>query len=337
MRMMIELVARLMAVFGGLITLALLVGYTLPDNQITFTHFADEDHTSIALLDVESGFLLDVFQRESESVDFLSWSPDGERVMFLSSPGLLAFDISAHVLQTIAYGYNMFPVWSPDGKRVAFVRVESDRFGYNRSAHIYIADATCELCSVRNVTETIHPFNFAPSWSPDSQEIVFFSSLYARSGEMLILNVNTGQVRKLGVADPDLLYSMWSPTGDQIAVWSNFNGMDVIDSTTGDVQYTIGDGRMAVWSPDGQSIAYVTGFDADYRLPLYVRNRDGSNPRLIAHTSSGSPSWSPDSQELVFLMHVDGQREIFVARADGSKLRRLTDNRIYEYNFAWRP
>lgn len=317
---------------------ALCAGSVLPDNQMTFTHFPDDENTAVTLLDIEAGIQFDVFNRKSASVDFVSWSPDGARLMFLSSPGLLALDVRARALNTVAYGYNMFPVWSPDGARVAFVRVESDRFGYNRSAHIFIADATCaEECDVRNVTEHINPFNYAPSWSPDGQHIVFFSSPHSRAGEMLVLNVDTGHIRQLGLADPDLLYSAWSPRGDQIAVWSNFDGMSVIDSISGVVQYTVDDGRMAVWSPDSTQLAYVTRFDADYRLPLYVMDAAGMNVRLIAHTSSGAPSWSPDSQRLAFLMHIGNQREIFIAKADGSDMHRLTNNRIYEYNFAWRP
>lgn len=329
---------RVLAAVTLAVLMALLVGFVLPDNQITFTYYPDDEHTAVALLDMESGFLFDLYRRERQSVDFLSWSPDGSRLMFLSNPGLLAFDLTQSHLRTVARGYNMFPIWSPDGSQVAFVRVDSDRFGYNRSAHIYVADSACaELCEPRSLTHNINPFNYAPSWSPDSQQIVFFSSASPRSGEVIIMDVATGDTRRLGLADPDLLFPVWSPDGERIAVFSMYDGLKIMDTASGRELYSVPDGRMLAWSPDGAQIAYVTGFDVDYKLPLYVREADGGNPRLIAHTSSGAPSWSPDGQHLAFLMFVGTNREIFVANALDGALRRLTDNLIYEYNFAWRP
>src|SRR5690349_5172603 len=112
---------------------------------------------AVALMDMESGLLFDLYRRESQSIDFLSWSSDGSRVMFLSNPGLLALSATQPDLQVIARGYNMFPIWSPDDRQVAFVRVDSDRFGYNRSAHIYIVDTQCtDACEPRNLTQNIN-------------------------------------------------------------------------------------------------------------------------------------------------------------------------------------
>jgi hypothetical protein len=86
---------------------ALCTGSVLPDNQMTFTHFPNDENTAVTLLDIEAGIQFDVFNRKSASVDFVSWSPDGARLMFLSSPGLLALDVRARALNTVAYGYNM--------------------------------------------------------------------------------------------------------------------------------------------------------------------------------------------------------------------------------------
>lgn len=88
------------------------------------------------------------------------------------------------------------------------------------------------------------------------------------------------------------------------------------------------------WSPDGRKIAFVV---AEWNGPetaiAVVRlDRRGAAAKYVLGGSYdrddfgeyGSPSWSPDSRRLAYDMSVNGQREVFVARADGSDRRQLT-------------
>ena len=59
--------------------------------------------------------------------------------------------------------------------------------------------------------------------------------------------------------------------------------------------------RHAVWSPDGQRIAWFN--DADGEYGLVVANQDGSNQRRIPisePTFYFIPEWSPDGTRLAF-------------------------------------
>ena len=80
------------------------------------------------------------------------------------------------------------------------------------------------------------------------------------------------------------------------------------------------DAGRAVWSPDGQTIAY-----ADYSRLFFV-NADGSGQREVTRELGlrQLPIWSPDGRRILVAKCRGGQKcDIYVMNADGSGLRRL--------------
>lgn len=71
----------------------------------------------------------------------------------------------------------------------------------------------------------------------------------------------------------------------------------------------------AVWSPDGQRIAYAS--DTDGKYDIWVMNADGSGKKKITsgRLIHGWPMWSPDSDKLVFWSHNNRQTS-YVQTAD---------------------
>jgi Tol biopolymer transport system component len=95
------------------------------------------------------------------------------------------------------------------------------------------------------------------------------------------------------------------------------------------------------WSPDGAKIAFarVQGNQGDPNREIYVINADGTHlTRLTNNTAHDTrPAWSPDGTEIVFVSDRDDPNpipctvtgcvfDIYVMNADGSNVRRLTDD-----------
>ena len=76
------------------------------------------------------------------------------------------------------------------------------------------------------------------------------------------------------------------------------------------------------WSPDGHRLAFEAAATSSGRVRgLWVMNRNGSGVRRI--TRGESPSWSPDAKRIAFSHWKGGIPRIFIANADGSRVREL--------------
>ena len=68
---------------------------------------------------------------------------------------------------------------------------------------------------------------------------------------------------------------------------------------------------------DSQMLAFSRGGN------IHTIAADGAGERLLLRNAY-SPSWSPDGSRLAFVSRRSGDEELYVARADGRELRRLT-------------
>jgi Tol biopolymer transport system component/class 3 adenylate cyclase len=189
------------------------------------------------------------------------------------------------------------------------------------------------------------------SWAPDGNRIAF--SQPAGDGEparfrIAILDLATGDVTPLPIEDSaSARQPRWSPDGSGILFVKQIGIGPDADQTGPPALWIMkpdgsdarallslpqpGDSAMTVtdpaWSPDGSWIAFA-GFDTQSgeASDIYVTNSHGTT---FAQLTSGpgfnlAPSWSPDSQLIVFSSDRDFQTELYVMRADGSAPTRLT-------------
>jgi TolB protein len=181
---------------------------------------------------------------------------------------------------------------------------------------------------------------FDPSLSPDGHFIAYRSEPNEYP-ELWLMNADgTGQHR----LTRDGGFPAWSPDGSMIAYapGGGPSGRSWIAVMNAD-----GSGRRRLphtdygeypsWSPDGERIAFNSNLSG--RALMYIVNVDGSRlVDLSGVEEGGQVAWSPDARSILFASHrdrPDNYRDIYVMRADGSGVKRLTHARAETP--AWSP
>ena len=132
--------------------------------------------------------------------------------------------------------------------------------------------------------------------------------------------------------------------------WPTVNGgLYLLDVRSGRVRALTSDlawNLDGAWSPDGTMIAFQSTRDG--HDDLFVMNVDGGGVRKLTDGRGWNeyPSWSPDGQWITFNSNRDGiagsgetgyYRDLYMMRADGSGIRRLTQQAGANTEAAWRP
>lgn len=96
----------------------------------------------------------------------------------------------------------------------------------------------------------------------------------------------------------------------------------------------------AAWSPDGQSIAYVsteTGGDEIYVYNLGTKvSRRITDSRGLGQPWNKHPSWSPDSRQIIFWSNrITAHAQIWLINADGSGLQNLSNSPYNDTSPVW--
>lgn len=91
------------------------------------------------------------------------------------------------------------------------------------------------------------------------------------------------------------------------------------------------------WSPDGQSLAYVS-FEND-RPEIFVQHLATAKRSKITGFKgiNGAPSWSPDGKQLAIVLSRDKSPDIYLINIETKKLKRLTTHRAIDTEPVWTP
>ncbi len=253
-----------------------------------------------------------------DSVDFYpAWSPDGERIAFLSDVDTGYANASRMRLYTMAADgtdvrqvlHDEFillhqpPQWSPDGRQLAVVRYQIVRMGFaemvsqvGRELYIVGADGAEPLSLAANVVS-------APSWSPDGRRLAYARANIDGVGLYTIGSDGKDErwikevPRWRGPGDDSphteawIDSVAWSPDGSRILVSSDHEAPAfVVTLENGHTtEFRIGGIRAAAWSPDGSRIGLTIG-QQRRSGPLMVATlaADGTDLRVLAEREDPS-------------------------------------------------
>lgn len=190
--------------------------------------------------------------------------------------------------------------------------------------------------------EPLIPPQCCPTLSPDGQKVAF-SNPSATETKIFVQNSDGSNLKQISSVimtngDGPFPDPVWSPDGQTLAFVDSDSAIYLVKADGTNLTRLEPQGFDPAWSPDGTALAF-TSLDMD----IYVMNSDGSNPRQLTASKDFNdqrPAWSPDGQSIAFVSLFnshDANAEIFVINSDGSNQRRLTDNAANDWGPVFSP
>jgi Tol biopolymer transport system component len=94
-------------------------------------------------------------------------------------------------------------------------------------------------------------------------------------------------------------------------------------------------GRTPIFAPDGQVVYQGC---VENTCGLFLMDVNGTNPRQVSqHKDDTTPDVSPDGSQIAYMSLSSGYWQVHVVNADGSDLRRLTDDWYWNGLPTWSP
>lgn len=268
---------------------------------------------------------------ESEIIAFTSWRDGNAEIYTIKSDG------SELTRLTFAEGDDYTPAWSPDGEYIAFTSMRDGVIEGSQEIYVMRSDGT-DLTNISNSDN----YDAYPQWSPDGQQIIFVSFRDANT-EIYIMSSTGDNQLNLTNNDAEDMCASWSPDGQYIAFSSNRDGdfdiyvMNVDGSEVRQVTNYGTEDYCPVWLPtEHDKIVYGAYWNDRYRM--YKVSTNGSNHRPFAPFRIGevSPSWSSDSERVVFVSSRDGNSNLYMLDQDGEKIQ-LTHDGERDRMPSWQP
>jgi TolB protein len=193
-----------------------------------------------------------------------------------------------------------------------------------------------------------HSITDSPWPAPDGKRMVYIVAI-AGIEQLFVANLDMTNPVQITHDPYDHEDPAWSPDGKKIAFVSMKDGGEavaIMDPDGTHVEVLTPKTQRVIhpnWSPDGTKIAYCT--DDDLRPPaknasdiyiLELANRRAT--RIITGGVNTYPAFSPDGKRLAFRKILgELNSEVFVADADGSHAKNITNHPAFDGWPSWSP
>ena len=219
-------------------------------------------------------------RRVVDQATWVSWSPEGERIAFgavrAGNWDVYTVDASGGNLRRLTHdpARDQQPAWSPDGKQVAFC---SERSG---GSDIYVAPV--DGGEPRRVTADADK-DFNPAWSPDGKSIVFYREKGDGKDQVWVVEAASGAERRITDDELNNTFPSYLPDGGIAYVAGGKGREQAVVVWREGKSRKVSTGRertfFARWSPDGKSIACITG--GWPHSVIRVLNARGGGSRIV--------------------------------------------------------
>lgn len=293
---------------------------------------------------------------------------------------------------------NDYLSWTPNGEHIVFTYINVDMGFAWDSSSLYIVDAhgtRLRLVVDANPVGGIYgmPYGLHADIAPDGARIVYTScefpnadrlpdagSKFRRDAatrfpsaafdyEIAIINVDGSAQQRLTENTYLDQFPVWSPDGSRIAYVADFAIQRPLHHSNSGMLFTVAaDGTDVrqlgpfgvrdvayappLWSPDGEYLAFTTRDNESFSLNTIRADGAGERTRIgrvldtptlpLQYMPPPVPSWSPDGKLLAFAAAAEESESstvstVYTIRPDGSEQRKLLDVRGNVSHALWSP
>lgn len=225
-----------------------------PGGRLLAFRNTDPQHLGLGILNLSSNAVSELTAHVEDASP--TWSPDADQLVFASSKHgdrkWRVYVISPYEVRGEGEQWIMGqkPNWSRDGSRIAYHGC--DERGGN-----------CGIWVMRpggfNAAQlTSHASDTAAAWSPDGTQVAF-ASTRAGNWELYLVEIATGQEKRLTDESATDFSPTWSPDGKQIAFLSDRGGawaVYILDIRSGRVEKLIATGD-AYPDPFAETLSWI--------------------------------------------------------------------------------
>ncbi len=320
-----------------------------PDGAFVAYVAADGGDLDIHLLRAGGQRAINLTEDSDRDDDHPAFSPDGRFIAFDSERGgggLFIMGATGESVRRLTdFGHN--PSWSPDGRQIVFATEgESDPSSRSITSELWVVDAAGGEPRKLYDGDAVQP-----AWSPNGERIAFWE---ASTGVRNVLTIRADgtDLRPVTTGAAVDWSPAWDPSGEHLYFASDRGGVmnlwrvaldpdsgEVLGEPTAVTVPTRWGGQMSL-SADAGRLVYRT---VEFRSRLTAWPFDARAGRLTgpARTilESTLTGVDPDlsSQGWVVFRTAFMQEDLYLMRADGTGLRRLTDDAAKDRGPRWSP